>query len=135
MQTNVPQFIDVEDKVIGPFTLKQAGYIIGAGIIIYIFYYFFEFGFFIFLSLPIAALAAALAFYRPGERSFISQLKNQAGYLFSPKQYLWKRLPAQDFKAAQEKSRKTNNKKKGLQKSEIKNLKELASILDRGGKR
>ncbi len=33
MQFSVPQFIDVEDKIIGPFTLKQFGFIFGGGLI------------------------------------------------------------------------------------------------------
>ena len=31
MQFKVPQFIDMEDKIVGPLTLKQFAYILGAG--------------------------------------------------------------------------------------------------------
>lgn len=38
MQFPVPQFTDVEDKLIGPLTLKQFGIIFGAGIFIFLAY-------------------------------------------------------------------------------------------------
>lgn len=36
MQYPVPQFTDVEDKIIGPLTVKQFGILFGAGIIIFL---------------------------------------------------------------------------------------------------
>lgn len=36
MQYPVPQFTDVEDKIIGPLTLKQFGIIFGVGIIVFL---------------------------------------------------------------------------------------------------
>ena len=36
MLINVPQDIDVEDKVAGPLTMKQLGWLIGLGIILLI---------------------------------------------------------------------------------------------------
>lgn len=38
MQFPVPQFTDVEDRIIGPLTIKQFGIIFGAGIIIFLGY-------------------------------------------------------------------------------------------------
>jgi hypothetical protein len=38
MQYPVPQFTDVEDKIIGPLTLKQFGLIFGAGVIVFLGY-------------------------------------------------------------------------------------------------
>lgn len=38
MQYPVPQFTDVEDKIIGPLTLKQFGIIFGVGVIIFLGY-------------------------------------------------------------------------------------------------
>jgi len=37
MQFRVPQFLDIEDKVFGPFTFKQFGYMLGAIAFAYIF--------------------------------------------------------------------------------------------------
>lgn len=38
MQYPVPQFTDVEDKIIGPLTLKQIGIVFGAGVIVFLGY-------------------------------------------------------------------------------------------------
>jgi hypothetical protein len=38
MQFPVPQFTDVEDKIIGPLTLKQFGIVFGVGIVIFLGY-------------------------------------------------------------------------------------------------
>jgi hypothetical protein len=38
MQFRIPQFIDIEDKVFGPFTFKQFGYLLGAIAFAYIFW-------------------------------------------------------------------------------------------------
>ena len=38
MQFPVPQFTDVEDKIIGPLTLKQFGIIFAAGVVIFLGY-------------------------------------------------------------------------------------------------
>jgi len=63
MQFPVPQFIDVEDKIIGPFTLKQFGFIFGGGIIILGFFKLIGTGFFFYLlSFPVAIVAMIFAF-------------------------------------------------------------------------
>jgi hypothetical protein len=38
MQFPVPQFTDVEDKIIGPLTVKQFGIIFGAGVVVFLGY-------------------------------------------------------------------------------------------------
>lgn len=38
MQYPVPQFTDVEDKIIGPLTIKQFGIIFGAGVVVFLGY-------------------------------------------------------------------------------------------------
>src|SRR6266481_8103956 len=63
MQYPVPQFIDIEDKIIGPFTLKQFGFIFGGGILIVAFFKLFGTGFVFFIfSVPIGIASAILAF-------------------------------------------------------------------------
>ena len=62
MQYQVPQFIELEDKIVGPLTIKQFGYIAGAGAICFIFFFTLRFGFALFLSAPVGSLALALAF-------------------------------------------------------------------------
>ncbi|HMA77641.1 MAG TPA: PrgI family protein, partial [Candidatus Paceibacterota bacterium] len=69
MRFEVPQFIEVEDKIFGPFTWRQFIYLIGGGGIAAVL--FITNGFlFLFIGLPIGALAILLAFYPVNNRPF-----------------------------------------------------------------
>ena len=62
MQFRVPQFIDIEDKVFGPFTLKQFGYIVGAGGLSFLIWTFIPIKFFaVLVIIPVAGLFLALS--------------------------------------------------------------------------
>jgi len=64
MRFQVPQFIETESKIVGPFTLKQFLYLAAGGIIIFILQYFLSLTYLIIIGTPIAILAVALAFYK-----------------------------------------------------------------------
>ncbi len=90
MLFEVPQFIEVEDKIFGPLTWRQFLYIgggIGMGIVL-----FFTTPFIIFLiiGLPLAILAGALAFYPINSRPFSFFLEAIINYVRRQKLYLWK---------------------------------------------
>jgi hypothetical protein len=54
MQFKVPQFIDVEDKLFGPFSFKQFAYMAGGAGLIFILYKLLPFWISIFLIIPVA---------------------------------------------------------------------------------
>ncbi len=89
MQFQVPQFIEVEDKIFGPFTFKQFVFIAGGLGLCYLVYRLLP----IFLSGPliigIGSLAAALAFMQYNGRPFIVAMENGFYYLLRTKLYLW----------------------------------------------
>ena len=89
MQFQVPQFIDIEDKIIGPLTLKQFFYIAGAGAILFIGFFMLETWLWIVISLPVVGLAVMLAFVRYNGRSMIVMLGAMFRYTWKPKLYLW----------------------------------------------
>jgi len=91
MQFQVPQFIDIEDKVIGPLTIKQFLYLLGAGFIIFIIYKILNLFATIILAIPIAGIAIALAFVKIGNQPFVSFLKNFFGFIRKPDFYVWKK--------------------------------------------
>ncbi len=91
MRFAVPQFIDVEDKIFGPLTLKQAIYIIGSiSISVGIFL---KLGFLavLFLGTPILLLAFLLAFIKIHGRPFVSTLYSATFYFIKNKLYLWRK--------------------------------------------
>lgn len=97
MQFHFPQYIDIEDKIFGPLTFKQAIYVAGGAGAIYLVYRLFPS--LIFISAPIiiaiAVLTWALAFY-PKEKlgkPFIEILQAGISYAFREKLYTWKKLP------------------------------------------
>lgn len=90
MEYQVPQFIEVEDKIIGPLTLKQFIYIAGAGGLCIVFFYYLPIIVALLLSVPVVALAAALAFYKMNGKPFIEVLEAGFNYYTSSKLFLWK---------------------------------------------
>lgn len=93
MKFSVPQFIDVEDKIFGPLTLKQGIYIVGSlGITVALFL---KFGFIaaILFGGPVLLIAFLLAFVKIQGRPFVHILYSASFYLFKNKLYLWKKMP------------------------------------------
>lgn len=90
MQFKVPQFIDIEDKIFGPFTFRQFAFLIGGGGIIFVVYKILPLWIGIFLILPVAGLTICLVFVKINSKPFIYYLEAGFSYLFSSKLYLWK---------------------------------------------
>lgn len=91
MQFQVPQFIDIEDKVIGPLTIKQFLYLLVAGVIIFIFYKIFNLFSTIILAIPVIGIACALAFVKISNQPFVSLLGNFFSFIRKPDFYVWKK--------------------------------------------
>lgn len=91
MQFRVPQFIEIEDKIIGPLTLKQFLYLVGGVGFLVILWLFLNLSAFILAAIPIGILSFALAFYKPNQRPFVSFLGSLLNYVSKPRLYLWKK--------------------------------------------
>jgi hypothetical protein len=91
MQHKVPQFIEVEDKIFGPFTLKQFSYLAGGfGLCIIIWRTFPNSSFLLFMLAPVAAFSLALTFLKPNGKPFIYLVQNFVFFIIRPKKYFWK---------------------------------------------
>lgn len=91
-QYQIPQYIEVEDKIVGPFTLKQFLYLLGGGGIVGILYFIgIKIFFLIILSIPIMGLVLSLAFIKINNRPFIIYLQSLIGFVLKPRRYLWKK--------------------------------------------
>lgn len=107
MQFQVPQFIEVEDKIVGPLTFKQFVFIAGGLGMAYVFSRILP----LFAAAPlivgILGFAAALAFMQINGRPFLLALENGFYYFLHPKLYLWnnERSKKPVIKKAQEPSR------------------------------
>jgi hypothetical protein len=69
-QFTVPQFIDVEDKIIGPITSRQFVIMLGTFLLIAINYKIFYFSMFLVVSIPEMAIALVFAFIKVNSRPF-----------------------------------------------------------------
>lgn len=89
MRYKVPQNIDLEDKVIGPLTLKQFIYLLAGGMADYIFYKSIDHWsawLFIFIA---TCTVLAFAFVKIQEQDFSYFLSSFINFLLSPKTYVW----------------------------------------------
>ncbi len=90
MQYQVPQFIEIEDKIFGPLTLKQFLYIAGAGGVCLGLYTLLPLYMALVLGLPFIVIGLALAFYKVNERPLVVTLEYAFKYYIGNKLYLWK---------------------------------------------
>lgn len=131
MLINVPQYIDVEDKVAGPLTMKQLGWLIALGIILLILWNVVPFPGSIVIGFPIAVVFIALAFFRPYGQPMGSFVFYGIMYFFKPKVYVWKRAPQNMITIPQKAKPQENFSPDKHLTSE--SLKDLAQLLDSEG--
>jgi len=91
MQFTIPQFIEKEAKIIGPFTFKQFIFIGAAGSVCVFFYFTASLPVFIIIAVFLLGGAFALAFLKIKRIPLPIIIKNFFIFLFKPKVYLWKK--------------------------------------------
>jgi len=91
MQFQVPQFIEVEDKIFGPLTFRQFLYLAGGAGLSFIFYVYLPIYISIFFIFPVVGLVLALTFYKHNGRDFIFLAESVFKYTFTKKLYLWQK--------------------------------------------
>ncbi|HBA36649.1 TPA: hypothetical protein DCZ15_02110 [Candidatus Falkowbacteria bacterium] len=69
-QFTVPQFLDVESKIIGPLTTRQFLIILAAAIIMAISYRLFDFSLFLVIAIIITIIAAVFSFVKVNSQPF-----------------------------------------------------------------
>ena len=91
-QFSVPQFIEVEDKIFGPLTLKQFIYLLGGGATTFILYVLGGMVAVILLGVPVVVFALALAFYKINNQPFLNVVANAISHYSRSKLYVWKKI-------------------------------------------
>lgn len=130
MLINVPQYIDVEDKIAGPLTAKQLGWLMLLGVLLLILWNVLPKVLFFVVGIPLAIFLIAMAFYRPYGQPLSELLFFGARYLFKPKVYVWKRTPEIMQITKQAQTTVVEKKEKHITAQE---LKELSALLDSEG--
>ena len=89
MRYQVPQFIEVEDKIFGPLTLRQFIYIAGGAGLSFMIYRFIPIFLIAFiLILVVMAFSIALAFFKIHNKPFINVVEAAFRYYTSEKLFI-----------------------------------------------
>lgn len=91
MRFTVPQFIEYEAKIVGPFTFRQFVYIGLAGAVCFILYFSVSFSIFLISSFLLVGGALAFAFLKIGGRSLFTIIGNFLRFNLTPKIYIWRK--------------------------------------------
>lgn len=130
----VPQFIDVETKIIGPITARQFLIILAATLLAALFYRLFHFNTFLILTIITFAIAATFSFARVNGRPFHFFVLNLLQTMRRPATRVWNHkviVPEQEEIIITKKSDYepvAKNRYKGSR------LAEISLIVDTGGK-
>jgi hypothetical protein len=89
MQFQVPQFIDTEDKIVGPLSLRQFAYVGVAAILSAIFYFFVQVWLWAIASIFFFGAAIALAFVKIEGRPFANVIISALNFYWKPQTYIW----------------------------------------------
>lgn len=133
MLFNVPQYIDVEDKVAGPLTAKQLLWMFGMGVVLIILWNIFDGIVFFIVAIPAALIFCALAFYRPYKQPLIKFVGSSLMYFFRPKVYSWRRIPQAGGIRKQEEKKKEVEVKEEKKMLAPEDLTAMAKMLDSAG--
>jgi hypothetical protein len=127
MRYQVPQFIEVEDKVVGPLTIRQAIYVVGGAGMCFIFYTYLPIYISVFFIAAIACLSLALAFYKVNNKPFIDFLESAFTFYTKKNLYIWKK---EEKKAVASEVKSTDTRQVYVPKLSDSRLKELSWSLD-----
>ncbi len=93
MQFRTPQFIDVEDKIFGPFTFKQFLYLAGGAGMCFVLYKALPFLIAVIPILFVGGMALALTFVKVNNKPFVNALQSYITFSLQNKLYIWKKEP------------------------------------------
>lgn len=131
MEYQVPQFIEVEDKIFGPFTFKQFIYLAGGGGVTVVVFLYLPLFVAIVVSIPIVALTGALAFYKINNKSFIEIMEAGFNYYTKNRLFLWKKEPSGKKEVTVVELPEVRKQKLGLSESKLHDLAWSLDIKDK----
>ena len=130
----VPQFIDNEDKILGPITVRQFIIVLVTALIVFVFYKILLFSYFLLASLLVGGFGIVLAFVKVNGRAFHYFILNVAQSTLRPALRVWK----QDVVIISNTQEKTVDKTpppKVIKPKQVNasRLSELSLLVDTGG--
>ncbi len=132
-QVVVPQFLDVEDKILGPITVRQFLELLVGGLIIAVFYKIFDFTLFILAGLAVLSITVVVAFARINGQPFHIFILNFIQTLRNPKLKIWKKSVEVPKGIEEKVSRPKAAPMAARQRISASKISEIALIIDTGG--
>ncbi len=135
MQFKVPQFLEIEDKIFGPFTFKEFVYLVGGAGLCYILFKLLGMWLGAIPILLVGGFSAALTFYHPNGKPFLNMVEAGIKFAMQSKLYIWKRhINKINAKQQQEIKASAELKKETMDQSGVRlsgsRLRDLAWSLD-----
>jgi PrgI family protein len=90
MQYQVPQFIETEDKVVGPFSIRQFIYVGIAAVIAGVCYFLVQTWLFFIVAFVLLGGSLALAFVKINGRPLMKVGLSAFNFYWKPQMYVWK---------------------------------------------
>jgi len=132
MQFQMPRFLDIEDKVIGPLTFKQFIYLGGGLGLAYVAYSYLGLTFgFVFIGLFLF-LGISLSFWKPNNRPAIVMFQAFLNHYTKSRMYVWQRpTKAERIKKTEKEIKPEKTLVKNIDHGKIESLAWSLDVLDR----
>ncbi len=131
MRYQVPQFIEVEDKIIGPLTFVQFIYLVGGlGFMLGCYLLTNSYIVAIILGGPFAVLGLGLAFYRVNDRPLIDVLEHAITFYLNSRDYRWNKVEQNPSDIAKQKALQQIDHNQFIPAATSNKIKDLAWSLD-----
>jgi len=128
----VPQYLDVEPKILGPITVRQFVIMLIDGLLCFLFYKVFYFTTFVITGLFSTLIFLIIAFYKPNGMPFHFFFLNMLQTLKKPRVRIWKKMEITGLEAEvkPEETKKRITPKGPISSQKLSNI---SLLVDTGG--
>ena len=132
MEFSIPQFIEQESKIVGPFTFKQFAFVGTAAATCLLLFFILPFYIFVILAIFLIGGAFALSFVKIQGIPLPTVFKNFLFFSLKPRIFLWKKKPTPPvlIKAPSPKIEEEEEDRTALKTVRNSRLKDLATRLE-----
>ena len=123
-QFQVPQFIEREAKLVGPFTMRQSAILGGTGALLFVLWFILEKWLFFVIGIPLALLVILVGFLKINGRPLLDFFTSFFSFFVSPQVYIWQKrnVKPEKLKKAKDKVKKFSGPATEITKQGIKDL-------------
>jgi hypothetical protein len=130
MRFQVPQFIEVEDRIFGPLTISQFIYLAGGFGFLGAMWLILPLWAAIIVGSPVALLGLGLAFYKVNEQPLITVMEHAFNYYLKDKLYIWQRVDKKPEDVAKQAQERAEDPSQFVPSATANKIKDLAWSLD-----